>query len=248
MKIGIVVTMFNCVEYSKAMVESIKTETSYELILIDDYSVDGTKHWLSTLTAPNVHKIIDPDTISLGQKWNLGILKAEELGCQAALVCNNDILFSPETIDALVRRFEKGDRAIVSAHNLRGEMPNPQDILTYKVTHATSEAEHPDFSCFLVDIYAWKMVGGFDEGYVPCYFEDNDFHTILRAHGYVAIATTSAPYYHYGSKTQNSVEGGLCKGPQFEANRAYFTKKFGCDPNKVDIELVRNKLGIVINE
>ena len=48
--------------------------------------------------------------------------------------------------------------------------------------------------------------------------------------GWRAMSITSAPYYHYGSVTQNSIEGGLCTSPQFEANRAYFKDKFGFIP------------------
>jgi GT2 family glycosyltransferase len=260
MKIGIVVTCFNELEYTKNMVYSIKTKYPHELIIIDDYSIDGTKAWLRELkarfeildapfdTTRNLTVLSDPDTTSLGEKWNLGALTAQQLGCEAVLICNNDILFNPKTIDNLVERLELSRKlgqniALVSASNQRGHI-KPEEILELQLSEMNSEAEHPDFSCFLLDLKAWEFVGKFSQDYKPCYFEDNDFHTMLRIHGLVGIAITSAPYYHYGSITQNSVVGGLCKGPQFESNRQIFVDKFGVLPDKIDIKEVQKQFNI----
>ena len=246
-KLAIVVTYFNCFEYTKAMVESIRTYYPYYLILVDDYSWDGSKAWARELakTNENVILIEDPDTISLGQKWNMGVEKAKELGCEVVLTCNNDILFAPDTIDNIMKRWEQGGASIVSAHNIRGELANPQDILIYKPKEPTSEAPHPDFSCFLMEIKAWEMIGRFPEVYIPCYFEDNHIHTMLKALNLLAISTTTAPYYHYGSITQNQVDKGLCSSPMFEANRDKFVEIFGALPEDINLEFIRKKLGIV---
>ena len=244
--IGLIVTYFNCVDYTKAMVESIRTSYPYHLILIDDFSFDGSKAWARALEKTNperIHIFEDEDTVTLGKKWNLGVQKAQDLGCEVALVCNNDILFSPDTIDNLIKRWEQGGVGLVSAHNIRGSI-KPEEIYTYKTIEPTTEAPHPDFSCFLIDMKTWETIGHFPEVYVPCYFEDNHVHTMLKAHGLVAIAITSAPYYHYGSITQNQIPAGLCQGPQFEANRAKFVEIFGALPESVDIDFVRRKFNI----
>lgn len=249
-KLAIVITYFNCVEYSKAAVESIQTSYPYYLILVDDFSYDGSKQWARDLEKTNperIHIFEDQDTVSLGQKWNLAVQKAKDLGCEVALVCNNDILFAPDTIDNLMKRWSKGNVALVSAHNIRGEM-SPEAILTFKNLAVHTEAPNPDFSCFLIDILAWEKIGRFPEVYIPCYFEDNHIHTMLNAYGLIAIATTASPYYHYGSVTQNQVPDGLCRGPQFEANRDKFKEIFGATPDQVDLQFVRQKFGIVVNE
>lgn len=251
MKIGIVVTFSNEIAYTKQCIQSLICHSPFELILIDDFSIDGTKEWLATLDnhingALGVHKIIDADTDSLGAKWNLGMEKAKELGCEAGLVCNNDLLFAPNTIDAIINRFnltkETNDGVVlISASNQRGTI-KPEEILTYIPTGEPSESEGPDFSCFLFDIQAWEKIGKFTTAFKPCYFEDNWTHTMLKAHNLKAIAISQAPYYHYGSITQNSVVGGLCKSPQFEKNRAIFVQMFGAEPDKVDLQEVRRRL------
>lgn len=250
MKIGIVITCCNEVQYTKNAVASIKTSHPYELIIVDDYSIDGTKDWLKQLPNEmnNVTPVIDPDTNSLGEKWNLGAQLSKDKGCEAVLICNNDILFNPATIDSLIERLQEAkdkdqNVVITTACNQRGNM-KPNDIFTHVPPKHYSESEGPDFSCFLMDIKAWEYVGKFSDEYRPCYFEDNDFHTRLKLHGLSALAITSAPYYHFGSVTQNSVEGGLCKSPQFEYNRAVFVKKFDATPDKINIVSLRNKYNI----
>lgn len=250
-KVGIVITCMNEVEYTKRAIDSIMSDHDCHLIVIDDFSMDGTKDFLKELAAnnPNVTIITDPDTDSLGAKWNLGAEKARELGCDAVLICNNDILFHPQTIDNLVKRLNQAQAnnelvVMVSACNRRGDC-KPEEIFTLPLPPESSEAEHPDFSCFLLDFKAWEYVGRFSTAYKPCYFEDNDFHTTLKLHNLKAIAITDAPYYHFGSVTQNQVPGGLCKSPQFEYNRNVYVAKFGSTPDQIDIEKVRTRFGIV---
>ena len=248
-KIGITITMCNEVDYTRRCVESIKTSTPYVLILIDDFSIDGTKKWINSLfeedldSCMEVVPVIDPDTNSLGQKWNLGATIAKKAGCSAVLTCNNDILFHPNTIDAVVARLDKAREAgenvvLVTACNKRGET-TPEGIFTFPIPEPSSEAESPDFSCFLLDLDAWEKVGKFSEDYKPCYFEDNDFHTMLKIHNLKAINITDAPYYHYGSITQNQVPGGICKPPQFEHNRHLYIKKFGAKPDEINLAELR---------
>ena len=249
-KVGIVVTCYNSVDYTQNAVNSLKTTFPFHLIIIDDFSTDGTKQWLYNLgksykenwvinnvgLCEGFTTLIDVPTESLGEKWNLGVAEAKKNGCPIALICNNDILFHPATIDTLVNRWIKAKAnnervGIISAHNRRGDTA-PEQIFSIPIPEPASEAESPDFSCFLMDIDIWQEIGKFDVNYVPCYFEDGDTHANLAIHDYSAITTTAAPYYHYGSITQNSVEGGLCKSPQFEKLRDRFRAKWGCVPGE----------------
>jgi GT2 family glycosyltransferase len=115
---------------------------------------------------------------------------------------------------------------LASACNKREEI-EPYGILDYPEPDQEAISEHPDFSCFIVPSDIFKEIGRFDENFRPAYFEDNDFHYRIDLTTWDAHATTKAPYYHYGSITQNSVPQGIIPGTQFEANRAYFVKKWG---------------------
>jgi GT2 family glycosyltransferase len=250
----------NCLGYTKRAFTSLKTSHPNSIMVLDDFSDDGTKEWLDTLQEeftnkvyPNLENtkeiitVIDPPVEALSARWNLAMEKTKELGYDSALICNNDIVFSPHTIDALIERMQKAideneNVAMVTAMNQRGTItpertlflkkPNPDEV---------TEAESPDFSCFLLRVSAWEQIGHFDENYIPCYFEDNDTHTMLKIHDLRAICTTAAPYYHFGSKTQNQVKGGVCTSTRFDKNRQYFIEKFGMDPSAIDVEELRKK-------
>lgn len=250
----------NCLGYTKRALISLQTSYTNHILIIDDFSDDGTKEWLAEYQRDSkkgiysnlrhtrdVLVITDPPVSALSARWNLAMEKAKELGHEVVLLCNNDILFSPHTIDALVDRMQQAidvneNIAMVTAMNQRGSItpertlflpkPNPDEV---------SEAESPDFSCFLFRVEAWEQIGRFDENYVPCYFEDNDTHTMLKIHNLKAICITSAPYYHFGSATQNQVKGGICTSPMFDRNHHYFVEKFGAEPSMVNIEELREK-------
>ncbi len=236
MKIGIIITVKNCVEYTKECIDSIVTDVEHVIILIDDFSTDRTKGYFKTLSnsRDNIIVLTDIDTFSLAEKWNLGIDAAIGDTCDAFLICNNDIVFNKHTINQLADRLRQvrlnnEKIGIITAHNLRDSM-GPKEIIDYPLVENGTESAGPDFSCFLLTSDAFAAVGLFDEDYMPCYFEDNDYHIRLIQAGWRAISMTSAPYYHYGSVTQNSTPGGICSGSRFDMNRDYFKAKFGFAP------------------
>jgi len=231
MKLEIAFTMRNLLDISKAAIGSIRTRHKHYVFAVSDWSTDGTNEWLQDLAAntSNVYVELEPMTDSLAGKWNIAARAAWALGCDAVLLCNNDIIFHPATIDALVDRMAEGDVGMVTAHNVRSYV-SPEELSQVLVPENPTESESPDFSCFLLDKDTWDKVGPFDEAFVPCYFEDNDYHYRMMQAGIKAITTTAAPYYHYGSKTQQSVPGGVCKGEQFMRNRQHFMSKHGVDP------------------
>lgn len=245
--VGIVIPFRNCLDYTKAAIESIRvTVDDFVLVLIDDGSHDGSFGWAKQ-HSKNHFKVVTLDgvrTPSLAAKWNDGIKLCALMGISEVVVANNDVLFHPKTIDNMVLRLRKKDVVIVTGSNASGACKKPEDIFDLPIPEKPDEPTAPDFSCFAIKVDAWKMIGGFDERYVPCYFEDNDIHWTLMAHDLVAIKTTAAPYYHYGSVTQKSVIGGACKPEQFEKNKKLFVQKFGGMPDQLTIESVKKVLHV----
>jgi GT2 family glycosyltransferase len=271
-KIAITVTAYNCLEFTKACLQSLsesEPDVKHHLILVDDKSTDGTKEFFAFLQDAFPHYvrevpeeerrttgltvITDPPTRCLAAVWNLSMEEAKKQGCQANLICNNDILFSPWTVDAIVDRFNRStpdeNLAMVTAHNLRDHIKY-ESILSLEKPKTPTESEGPDFSCFMLPLKVWEKMGHFDERFIPMYFEDNWTHAVLTLFGLKAIATTAAPYYHFGSKTQNAVAGGLCNSDLFEANRARFIEGMGYDTDqwRNHIDEIRERFGIVWNE
>jgi GT2 family glycosyltransferase len=266
MKFNIVITAKNCLEYTIEAIKSIKTSHKHDLIIINDHSTDNTKQWLKDFeveasterhiggkwenlaNTESIMIIQNPDIDSLAGKWNLAMDISEMSGKEAVLICNNDILFAPFTIDRLVERLSNAEDSIgmVTANNRRDNLPSADLIFTLEppVIAEEHEQESPDFSCYLMRISAWHKIGKFDTNYKPAYFEDNDTHSMMKIYGIKALNLPYAPYYHYGSKTQNSVRGGVCTPPQFVNNRRYFIRKFGSTPEGLNIERAKKRLGI----
>lgn len=168
----------------------------------------------------------------LSASWNWGIEQAIADGCTHICVINDDILFSPLTIDALVECMKRNpDAALASAMTLRGQVGDPLEVLGITDwPHPQTISEHPDFSCFMITPQTYEVIGRFDENFRPAYFEDNDYHYRIKLAGRRAISTNQAPYYHYGSRTQNGGPAPVVPPQQFEANRDYYARKWGGVP------------------
>lgn len=229
-KIGIIIPAVNCLKYSKKTVDSIKTKHPYEVIFIDNGSTDGTKAWLKTQPFT---KIIDPQVSGLAAVWNLGIVKARELGFSLFLILNNDIILSPDAINNMAKKMKTGKYVMVTGVNQHEGCAKPEDMLLKNTKYIEDEPDnyHPDFSCFMINNKTIDKVGWFDENYAIAYFEDNDFHARIALSGEKAISTISAIYYHFESKTvQMNPQLSTIIKQAFERNRDYFEEKWGVRP------------------
>lgn len=239
-KILIVVPVMNLWDrYTRPMLESIKSSIPWAVYVIDNASTDNTSQLQGVEKLVGEKLLIykrNDTNVGCAGGWNQGVQFAIDNGFTHMLILNNDTLLGPKTVDALYNRIKQGDKLLVSAVDVSGEVMvatdilNPDDIVNNK---EASEAPHPNFSCFMISLETIEKVGMFEEGFYPAYFEDNDYHYRLKLAGGsdAGIATTSAVFYHYGSRTQN--ESGnvpVVPGNKFEENRQFFIKKWGGAP------------------
>lgn len=186
--------------------------------------------------------LLHPETIDrLVERFELSKQKliAESIEMEAHKV-------NPEiTITAPIRpnKFESEVLAMVTAMNIRGECEKPEDIFKkdaepYKLV---GESEHPDFSAFMISKVGYEKIGEFDENFVPCYFEDNDYHYRVNLAGLKAITLPTAIYYHFGSKTQSESGVVVSTHASFDNNRAYFVRKWGGAPGSEQYQKPFNK-------
>jgi N-acetylglucosaminyl-diphospho-decaprenol L-rhamnosyltransferase len=143
-----------------------------------------------------------------------------------ALVANPDVRFEPGSVDELLAVAARWPRAATVGPAIRtpdGELyPSARDLprLSTGIGHALlgwawpanpwtaryrREREEPrerpagwlSGSCFLVDLAAFRAVGGFDPGYFM-YFEDVDLAERLGRAGYLHVYAPSAVVVHEG--------------------------------------------------
>jgi O-antigen biosynthesis protein len=89
-----VVPLFNCLPLTQAMVASLRatlpTRLTYEIILVDDGSSDGTREWLATL-APPFRVVLNEQNLGYAAANNRGAAIA--IGENLALL-NNDLVLT----------------------------------------------------------------------------------------------------------------------------------------------------------
>lgn len=215
--------------FNSQLDENIKVDT----LLISNNSTDETNEECVKLSAQRkdfLH-LRNSERWGCQKSWNYGLNYAKDKGYDYTIVINNDILFHPKCIKNLVERISKGDVIMVTAMDVRGQMP-PENLFTAPESQLP-ESEGPNFSAYMVrnDIFLDK-IGEADEAFAPAYFEDNDIHYRIRKAGEKAIVYPPAMFYHFGSQTQNSVPGGMCNGIMFHKNRNYYISKWGGIPSQ----------------
>lgn len=232
MKLGIIFPVRNVLDLTKAAIDSIITKYPYQVYVIDDRSDQLMKDWLNGKHADSrtdIKFISDPEgSTGLAYNWNLGIQMAIEDGCDLFLILNNDIILHPQTIDNLVERIMEGDLVMATGVNV-ALYCTPETIKDYPVGER-SETEHPDFSCFMINMRFLESIGWFDEHYNGAYMEDCDTHARIALAGEKAVTCNQCPYYHYASQT-------ILRNPQVadeirqrhHENQQYFASKWGCN-------------------
>ena len=208
-KIGIVIPVLNNFEGALNALQSVKTSHDWEPVILPQWR----------------------ENRPLSTAWNMGIeIALDRRGCDYVLVINDDILFAPFTIDNLVEEFQNApeDVIMMTAINNRGYIDTYLGGPFGTLEHPHVEpngifTEHPDFSCFLIDKRAPSLVGKFDHGFDPAYYEDNDYNIRIHKSGLRSCCASSAPYYHYASQTKKTDNFHLL----IEKNRELFERKWG---------------------
>jgi GT2 family glycosyltransferase len=185
-RISVITPLFNCLERTRAMVGSLQKAmppgVSYEVILVDDGSTDGTREWLATLGEP-FHVVLNPSNLGFGAATNRGAAAAR--GEFLALL-NNDLVLAEgwlwpmmEALDSLGSRAGLVGNVQLNAATLEVDHAGIRINLKGKPEH---ERRRPGLlprllrpvrrkvavtgACVLVTSETWRRLGGFDEGFV----------------------------------------------------------------------------------
>jgi GT2 family glycosyltransferase len=104
-KVSFIIPLFNHLAQTQAMLASLQATIpagmAHEIILIDDFSTDGTRAWLATLADPHIKTLLNPH--------NLGFAKANNRAASVAsgevlALLNNDLVFRPAGWSRCCRR------------------------------------------------------------------------------------------------------------------------------------------------
>ncbi len=180
-----------------------------DVLLIIDNGGD-LQEWLGPRRLAMPAKIFKPaSNLGVGPSCNF----AWKMVRQYYLHSNDDVEFAPECIQLLAEAAESN--------------PEKHFFLPF---HEDGAA----FTVFLATKQMWNLTEGFDEQFVPAYYEDNDLGRRMNLQNIERTYVHGAKYVHFTSSTLksfNQVELQL-HHKRFEANEQRYIAKWGGHADK----------------
>ncbi len=240
-KVSLIIPLYAHAELTRACLSAIRdntTRVSYEVILVDDAADRETKRLLEGVRGARIVR----------NEQNLGYLRSVNRGASFArgrwlVLCNNDTEVRPGWLSAMLDCAESADDVgVVTPKFLypdgtlneaggiiwrdgtgvnygRGDRP---DHFQYEYRR---ETDYGSAAALMVSSGLWKATGGFDERYLPMYYEDTDLCFQAREHGMRVLYEPEAVVVHIeGATAGNDVESGFKRYQ--EQNRSKFVAKW----------------------
>ena len=241
MKTSIVILTHNQLNFTKQCIDSIRKYTAYgtyELIIVDNASSDGSVEWLQQ----------QPDLRVLYNSQNEGFPRGCNQGIGIALfdnilLLNNDTIVTPNWLANLTTCLHS-DAAIGAVSAVTNNCSYYQTI----ATNYQSEAELYSFAqefnvsnpglwedriklvgyCFLMKRTVLQKTGLLDERFSPGNFEDDDLSFRILEAGYRLVLCKDTFIHHYGSVSFK--EKPEWYRQLMATNKQKFIEKWGIDP------------------
>ncbi len=124
-KVSFIIPLYNGLELTqtclRTLQETLPSDLSYEIIFVDDGSIDGTREWLQTLEAP-CRRLVNKTNLRYAGSNNRGAREAQ--GEYLALL-NNDLELLPGWFEPMLHALEE-DRAIAIIGNVQRRVDNDE--------------------------------------------------------------------------------------------------------------------------
>lgn len=271
-EVVIAIPTINNLQYLKKCVESIRCSFPYELLVVDNGSVDGTLDWLKEQNIPYVHH-----DQNFGCSYaNNEIMEYAFSRDKLVFIIHNDIILHKNCLDHLHRGLtETTDFDLLYAlEHLTGRV-NPEVMKEFRYQYIYDKnnnglpeeddidysgvkvARGINFTVRAIRKTTSEKIGYFDVNYFPAYFEDNDYGLRCLLGDVKVGIVHSARYYHFWSRSIHEGGVGALNSKYFSANRAFYVNKWGgaigretiMEPNirlfrtrEEDYELIKNKI------
>jgi GT2 family glycosyltransferase/glycosyltransferase involved in cell wall biosynthesis len=238
--VSIVIPTFNKAEYLYQCLESIlaHTQVPFEVVVVDDCSADRTPELVARLD--NVRGVRN--------ETNLEFIRTSNRGARLAagpylLFLNNDVTVTPQWLSTLLATIERYPQCGA----VQGKLIRPDGTLQEAGTiiwrdgsalgygrdddpfrpeySYVREVDYCSAACLLVRAELFHALGGFDERYLPAYYEDVDLCFGVRRLGYRVVFQPQVSVFHYefGSRSPARAEA-LCL-----ANQPKFAQKWAAE-------------------
>ncbi|WP_102346535.1 glycosyltransferase [Bacillus sp. Marseille-P3661] len=250
--VSIIISVHNKWNLTYACLNSIKEYTEdipYEIILNDNGSTDETT---------NISKYVENINV-LRDGTNRGYL----LGCNHAakfargkyiLLLNNDTLVTEKWLSVLVDTIENDERIGMVGSKLiypDGRLQEAGGIVWRDATPWNYgkglDANQPQFNyvkevdyitgaCTMIRASLWREIGGYDERFIPSYYEDTDLAFEVRNHGYKVVYQPLSVVIHF----EHGTNGKDAMKKYILDNKMKFRDKWKETLNREHFETRRN--------
>ncbi|MGB9697807.1 MAG: glycosyltransferase [Thermodesulfobacteriota bacterium] len=256
-RVSIIIPVHNQLEFTRNCLKGIfeHTNESYELIIVDNASYDGTREFILGLKEYPIRPLFLSSNIGFGRACNLGakIAKGKYL-----VFLNNDTEVTHEWLKPLVQFMENnsdcgavGSKLVYPDGRLQeaggiifadgqgwnyGRGMDPSDPRFNFVR----EVDYCSGAALMIRKNVWDEIGGFDLRYAPAYYEDTDLCFEIRKRGYkVYYHPRSVVLHHEGKTAGTDLQSGYKKYQEINRFkfigkwRAELKKQFPNDPRNV---------------
>jgi len=234
---SIVIPTYNQKALVKQCIETIKWNTpeSYEIIVVDNASTDGTGAYLQSIGSEIRYRVMDRNYGFAGA-INAGLMMAKG---RTIVLLNNDTLLTTNWLSNMLRCLNSDDGI-----GMVGPITNNiSGIQRVKVPY-TSLSAMPEFArrnnrpdpsrwretdqligfCLLFRRELFEEVGYFDEGFEIGNFEDNDYSVRVRLLGKKLMIAQDSFIHHIGSVSIKAVGDRMANINN--RNEQYFMRKW----------------------
>jgi len=189
-------------------------ENTYELIVVDNNSTDGTRKWLKD--QKDIKVILNDENLGFPKACNIGIAASEKEN--DILFLNNDTVVTPRWLDNLKISLYS-DIKIGATASITNKCSNYQavnvpysdinDMMSFATANNISNPEKWEEKsrlvafCMLIRRDVLNIIGIFDEIFTPGNFEDDDLSMRIIESGYKLMLCNDSFIHHFGSASFN---------------------------------------------
>lgn len=240
--VSIVVPVFNQIAYTRRCLRAVSdmgaNGLTYEVIVVDDGSVDDTEAWLASV--PNLRVVRNEENIGFIASCNRGAAAARG---KYLVLLNNDTAVQPRWLDELVGVFDRHPQAgLVGAKLLypdgrlqeagctvysdgrAGNYGRFDDPRLWKYNFLR-RVDYCSGAAIAIPLDLFRELGGFDALYSPAYYEDADLAMRVREAGFEVIFQPASVVVHFEGVTSGTSETSGVKLHQ-RVNRTRFAERW----------------------
>jgi GT2 family glycosyltransferase/glycosyltransferase involved in cell wall biosynthesis len=242
-RVSIILLCYNKLELTRACIESLAQtdpKVDYEVIVVDNGSEDETPNYLECLEGDvQVHRIYP----------NVGFIRGNNQGAKLArgeflLFLNNDTVLLPNWLEPMVELMDEDPKVgAVSpmlvfpdgrVNDAGGLIFADGECWRYGMWDQTPDnpklqsrraSDYAMGACLLVRRELWEKIGGFDERFIPAYYEDTDLAMAIRSHGYKVMYEPASRIIHVEGGTNGTGQNSESTRLQ-DINRVKFAEKW----------------------